>query len=153
MMLDYLKTNFRYDAWATKALLEAYMSYGFEVDSISRVFTHVINAQRVWLNRIGELNDSFDWEVVLTQPQLKEQHMKISGILSQYLEHLDAAKLSGAVSFQRVDGTPTSSTLMDILTHLYHHSMYHRGQIALRMRENMIVVPPTDYIVFSRLNA
>jgi uncharacterized damage-inducible protein DinB len=42
-----------------------------------------------------------------------------------------------------------NKTLLDILTHLPIHSAYHRGQIALLLREKNIKVEPTDFILYT----
>jgi uncharacterized damage-inducible protein DinB len=51
------------------------------------------------------------------------------------------------------DGQPRTGNVLDLITHLHTHSMYHRGQITVDLRSAGLQPVPTDYITFRRASA
>jgi uncharacterized damage-inducible protein DinB len=62
------------------------------------------------------------------------------------LDGLDAEGAARAVSYVNSKGEPWTSTAGDILLHVALHSSYHRGQIAMALRDGGEEPPYTDYI-------
>lgn len=54
------------------------------------------------------------------------------------------------ISYRNSLGEPFITKAEDILTHLLLHCAYHRGQIAMNLRENGLTPVPTDYILYVR---
>jgi uncharacterized damage-inducible protein DinB len=48
------------------------------------------------------------------------------------------------------DGKPRAGNVLDLITHLHTHSMYHRGQITVDLRTAGLQHVPTDYISYRR---
>ncbi len=66
---------------------------------------------------------------------------------SSILEHVD---LSAVLSYTNSSGRPFTNRVSDILFHIVNHSTYHRGQIALLLRQQGLEPVPTDYIFYKR---
>lgn len=66
------------------------------------------------------------------------------------LAGLDAAALDRAIPYTNSAGVAFRSTPRDILLHVALHGCYHRGQVALELRQNGAEPQPTDYIAFVR---
>ena len=45
---------------------------------------------------------------------------------------------------------PYENTFRELLTHVLMHSATHRGNIIVKLRDEGIVPPETDYIIFLR---
>ena len=58
--------------------------------------------------------------------------------------------LERGITYRNSAGEQYTSTLEDILTHVFLHGSYHRGQVASLVRAGGGVPSPTDYIFFTR---
>jgi uncharacterized damage-inducible protein DinB len=66
------------------------------------------------------------------------------------IEPLGPIELDGEVAYVNSAGQHFRSSRRDILIHVALHGCYHRGQVALLLREAGAVPEPTDYIAFVR---
>jgi uncharacterized damage-inducible protein DinB len=67
-----------------------------------------------------------------------------------YLDGLMAAELSRAVEWGPAEGPRFTNTVEDLLTQLFGHSAYHRGQIALLLRQIDCKPALTEFIYWAR---
>jgi uncharacterized damage-inducible protein DinB len=63
-----------------------------------------------------------------------------------YLTNLSPDDLEKQIDYRNSKGEAWSSRVDDVLTHVVMHSAYHRGQIALEMREAGLQPAYTDFI-------
>ena len=63
-----------------------------------------------------------------------------------YLSDDSPDPLDRSASYKNSKGEPWTSSVRDILTHVFMHSAYHRGQIATDMRQAGHVPAYTDFI-------
>lgn len=100
------------------------------------LMAHLVFARRMWLSRMG-LTDApagspfpedaevgkiaADWEAV-------------SQLWSDFLARSSDAELDRTVEYQSLDSGRYRNRFEDILTQLFGHSWYHRGQIATLIR-------------------
>ena len=113
---------------------------------------HLVAARAIWLARLAggpplvgplrpqdaRLDDvRAYWNVVLAG-------------WSSYLEDLDDEALPRVVEYRAGDGNLYQNTAEEILTQLFGHSFYHRGQIAMLVRASGGVPAETDYIHWLR---
>ncbi len=64
------------------------------------------------------------------------------------------ADLQRVITYQSIgDGGWFQSIVVDVLTQLYGHSLYHRGQIAARVRSSGGQPAETDFIFWTRVPA
>lgn len=112
---------------------------------------HVVAARRMWLFRLGAINedtDLFTREIGLAE--LPAQIAEMEKLWSQYLSQLDDADLARVFEYQSYEGQRFRNTIEDILTQLFGHSWYHRGQIALLLRSIGAEPAVTDMIFWTR---
>ncbi len=69
---------------------------------------------------------------------------------SDYLQRLDEGELSRVFEYRSIDGGWYRNTVIDILTQLHGHSIYHRGQIASLIRAAGGEPVETDFVFWSR---
>jgi uncharacterized damage-inducible protein DinB len=64
----------------------------------------------------------------------------------RYLAGESAAVLEQRIHYTNSKGEPWDSLVRDVLTHVFLHSAYHRGQIAADLRQAGFVPAYTDFI-------
>jgi uncharacterized damage-inducible protein DinB len=112
---------------------------------------HIVAARRMWLFRLGiaEQNaELFPREVSLVE--LPEQISEMETLWLQYLERLDDNELARVFEYQSYEGSRFRNTIEEILTQLFGHSWYHRGQIAQLIRSIGAEPAVTDFIFWAR---
>lgn len=112
---------------------------------------HVVAARRMWLFRLGVLSsdtDLFTREISLAE--LPAQVSEMEKLWSQYLAKLDDTELLRVFEYQSYEGQRFRNTIEDILTQLFGHSWYHRGQIALLLRSIGAEPAVTDLVFWTR---
>ena len=118
-----------------------------------KMLTHILLAEEAWLGRIRGTSYRNTWGPPLSSLELGSLPTMRQAAWEEILAG-SAGALTEVIHYKRFDGTPDSSALVDIVTHACTHGMYHRGQIAAyaaRTFPEGPKIPPTDFIVFSRL--
>jgi uncharacterized damage-inducible protein DinB len=118
------------------------------------LMVHLVAARRLWLYRLGAAKDGpkasefFQRGVAL--PDLESRLADIQTRWSSYLSALTADELGRVFEYQSLEGTWFRNTIEDILTQLFGHSWYHRGQVALLLRSIGAEPAVTDFVYWTR---
>jgi uncharacterized damage-inducible protein DinB len=116
------------------------------------LFAHMMLARRLWLYRFGVLaegpRDFFPQNVALDTVKAMAEEMHAAW--SAYFERLDEAELARVFEYRSLEGSRFRNRIEDILTQLFGHSWYHRGQIALLLRQAGGEPAVTDFVFWSR---
>lgn len=149
----------RYEEWASGKTLDALRTAegggAAEFKRAMGIFGHIQSARHEWLFRFGQIAKRPwvmfpDWTVDEAAADAK----RLDGLWSAFLAKLTDADLDGEVEYKSNEGKPFASRRRDMLTHVYNHSTYHRGQIALLVKMAGGTPPDsTDFVVFSRRSA
>lgn len=151
IMKQYLIDTFRFNDWANHRILEA--MHGLDDKSeASTVFSHIITLQDKWLLRVkGDPSESEIkwWGTPYDYDELAERWREsLDGWLS-HLDPLDEAELGKEISYTPGQGdNGDRHTLRDIVLQLNYHSILHRAEIGLRLRDLGIEPPLLDYIYY-----
>src|SRR5690606_14249917 len=97
----------------------------------TQLFSHILNAQQIWNNRIDPQLPLFDvWDVHPVQhfEKIDAENYKHS------LSILDRFELNAKIAYVNSKGQGFNNDIKGILFHLINHSTYHRGQIATEFR-------------------
>jgi uncharacterized damage-inducible protein DinB len=125
-----------------------------EFQKAATLFAHIIEARRLWLHRMGAAREapSLDdmWPASVSVAELGPRLDAMHAIWSRHLESLDDAAIARHFEYQSFEGQPFRNTIEDILTQLYGHSLYHRGQIALLLRAMGAEPVSTDFLFWTR---
>jgi uncharacterized damage-inducible protein DinB len=116
------------------------------------LLAHVVAARRMWLFRLGVAADG-PRELFPTGLRLEEITAdlgQVEAAWSAYLAGLTDADLARVFEYQSLDGGRFRNTVEDILTQLFGHSWYHRGQIAVLVRACGGEPAATDYVFWRR---
>jgi len=116
------------------------------------LFAHIMAARRLWLFRFGAAGEP--------PPELFPQGVSADAIAalaeemhaawSAYFDRLDEAEAARVFEYNSLDGPRYLNSVEDILTQLFGHSWYHRGQIALLLRSCGAEPAATDFVFWCR---
>ena len=143
---DYLRRQFAYDAWANGEVLKAIRTAGGENRRSLQLMSHILAAERVWLERLKQVPQSVP---VWPEPDLAQCETEAAELGKLWFEHLDlitAGDVTQAITYKNSKGETWTSMIVDVLAHVVTHSAYHRGQIASHMREKGQTPAYTDFI-------
>jgi uncharacterized damage-inducible protein DinB len=112
---------------------------------------HLVAARRRWLNRLGAWPEA---------PDLFPQGNKLEDLpdlvsatetaWTQYLQRLDEAELAREFDWQIANGDRYRWNVEGVLTQVFGHAWYHRGQIAQLVAALGGKAVDTDYIFWSK---
>ncbi len=144
---DLLQRMYRHMAWADARTLAVLRSMAEPPPQAVDLFAHMLTAEHVWLRRIEDVEPTYEvWQSL----GLDECERLARANREAFARMLDGTDRTRAVSYHTTNGTPHTTPLEDILVHVSHHGMYHRGQISLLVRASGGTPVSTDYIVFHR---
>ena len=116
------------------------------------IMGHIIAARHLWLYRFGILPDhpTDFFPKGLSIADLKDREAKVEGHWQAYLSRLDEKEFNRSFEYQSLDGGKWRNTVGEILTQLFGHSWYHRGQIASLIRASGGEPAITDFVFWAR---
>jgi uncharacterized damage-inducible protein DinB len=149
-MLELFRRLFVYDQWSiARSLSTLDPSVGSQAKLL---LSHILLAEAIWLKRLnGE--DSSD---IPTSRELsfEECERQLAGLSRDYIKFVDSLSedsLTRPITYKNTKGIEFTTPVSDILMHVAMHGAYHRGQIALLVRNSGGTAANTDYITFTRL--
>ena len=116
------------------------------------LMAHLMAARELWLFRFGiraEAPTEF-FPTGLTLLEITTRVERVQAAWSDYLAKLDDASLARIFEYQSLDSGRYRNTIDDILTQLFGHSWYHRGQIASLVRAAGGEPAATDFVFWTR---
>ncbi len=142
---------FKYNEWANYRVLIALEELETIDDTLLSLYSHVLTAQIVWLNRIKDLATSpFPiWE----QYKLRELRSMTEESATNWFSYLNEHQyetFEEMIFYTNSRGEKHENTIREIINHVLSHSAYHRGQIAKEIRKAGVKPPDTDYIIYAR---
>jgi len=145
-MTEFYQNLFHYTHYANKKVISILQEHAVEDTPQAMVLmNHLINAHQLWNNRVSPHEESFGVWQIHPRHQL---HLLDQVNYERSLELLSVIVLEKEITYTNTFGDTYTRTVGKIFYHIINHSNYHRGQIALRLREMGIDPPVTDYIYF-----
>lgn len=112
------------------------------------LLNHILNAHQIWNARILNQDTFRVW-------QINADNLLLT-INSDNYNHsckiLTERNLDEIITYKTSTGQEFSNSIQGIFFHFVNHSTYHRGQIAMLMKEAGLEPIATDYIFFKRNN-
>jgi uncharacterized damage-inducible protein DinB len=149
-LLEHLRRQFAYDAWANREVLAGLKAGARPAPQPVKLLAHILSAQRLWLERIRQQPQSLPVWPDFALAQCEAQIAELAGLWRDFFGEISAVRLSKKVTYKNSKGEPWTSTVQDILTHVVLHSTYHRGQIASQVRAGGEQPAYTDFIHVAR---
>jgi len=148
-----LQHLFIFDLWCNRKLADLIVKEGAfrERDACIGFLSHIINAQRIWFDRVIDLSilDVEPWDGIDIQEmkrEAKETHQMWIDLIGDHDMDLDAK-----IYYQNSAGVSFVNSFTDICKHLILHGQHHRAQISLLLSRSGIRPPEIDYIQYMRI--
>jgi uncharacterized damage-inducible protein DinB len=117
------------------------------------LFAHIVGARIMWLHRFGFLKekpvDLFPAKVDVNS--LSSIADKMYSVWDDYFNKLDEKELQRVFEYKSTEGLWYTNKIEELLTQLFGHSWYHRGQIAMLVRMIGGIPAETDYVYSKRI--
>lgn len=144
------RKTFEWNTLANLRIISAMQLAGPD-DTCVELLSHCLTAEHIWFLRI----EGFDTRTREVWPQLRlneclERCRENDAIAAAYFSNATDAELSRTVQYRNSKGEIYSGIVSDILTHVSHHSAYHRAQINQRLRKAGAAAAVVDFISFTR---
>lgn len=110
-----------------------------------QLLSHILNAQKIWNNRIEGKQDRVEVWKNLEVDQLEDAENEN---FHETLRILEKEDLDRVVSFTNTKGESYQNSIRDIIFHVINHSTYHRGQIATEFRKQGIDPIVSDFVYY-----
>lgn len=148
-MIEYLRRLFEHLAWADGRVLEVVLDTQ-DAEAL-RLLSHLLASEVVWYARIetGQSRHLKIWPT-LSPAQCADLSRENARAYRKMVDDLSPEDLEREVVYRNSKGTEYRTALADILLHVAMHGTYHRGQVALRLRDAGHEPVNTDYITFVR---
>ncbi len=150
-MLETIQRLFAYGWWANARILSALGSAPGGHQKALRPLAHILVAERIWLLRLrGEDTSSVDKSPELSRDECERLADENRRAYAALLAALSDDGLNSPVTYRNFAGTEFHTPVGEILMHVALHGTYHRGQIAVAVREEGGTPAGTDFINFVR---
>jgi uncharacterized damage-inducible protein DinB len=149
-MKEYFLKLYQYNAWSNSRVLNCLQRQKVDDEKILTLMGHIVAAQFLWLHRIQGL----------PQPNVKlwgtyrldELIPMAEDVGKQWLQFVESEdNFNRTLSYTNYVGEPYTNNVEMIMIHLVNHSSYHRGQIAMLLRQKGLEPINTDFITYDRV--
>jgi uncharacterized damage-inducible protein DinB len=149
--LTMLRRSFEHTVWGHRRVLEALRGPPTPPARAVRLLAHLLAAEDVWLRRLRGEDATVtpiwpDWNLEACAERLTAN----AEAYHTFLESLTDARLREVVTYPNSAGKVFHTPVGDILHHVFSHGAYHRGQVALLLRQAGLEPVNTDFITFVR---
>lgn len=153
-----------YNYWANDQIVRYIKAAGIELadqqlissfPSIRLTLFHIWDAERVWLRRLQGQNLE-NWPpsagFIGSLEEALVEILNQSNRMKEYVEGCSEQSLHSVIQYKNTAKKDFTTSVMDILTHCFNHSTYHRGQVITLLRQvGFTSVGSTDYITYCRI--
>ena len=147
-MQHLLQDFFEYNQFQNRQLI-GILEVQVVPEKVLLLFSHILNAHQIWLNRIRPDDPAFGvWQIHPTE-QLASLNARLHERSFELLRE-ENLELQKNISYQTTSGKAFSNSLQEILIHIANHGTHHRAQIATLLRTGGIAPPAMDYIFYKR---
>jgi uncharacterized damage-inducible protein DinB len=136
--------------WADQRTLTSLRSAAHPAAKAVETYAHILGSEHVWLSRLYGMPPRIAVWPNLTLDECDAVAAENSAQYGKLVDALTDDALERGITYKNSAGEQYTSSLVDILTHVFMHGSYHRGQVASMVRARGGSPSPTDYIFFTR---
>ena len=156
---DDLGRLLEYTTWANRRVLRA--AAALKVEDFKRdlggshggvrgTLAHTLSAEWLWLERWkgvspARLLDEGEFPDVVA---LSERWRAVNAHRDFWFRGLDEAAFAEPVRYRSLEGKPHEVPLGQLVQHVVNHSSYHRGQVAVLLRQLGVAAASTDMVMW-----
>lgn len=155
--------QYNYHQWANGRFFEHLKTLPDEIydqkiesvfSSISKVFAHIYQVDRMWLSVMS--GDSFEETMKVIEKvkkrtpdkNLQEMQLFYDELSGQYAAFFDGQDLDEVISIEHPRYGALDTAVSELVQHVVNHGTYHRGNITAMLRQQGHAGVPTDYIIY-----
>lgn len=149
-MKEFFLKWYSYNAWANRRVIGCLERQAITDEKILSVMGHLVSANFIWLNRIKDLPKSKyelwgKYDVPALKRMVEEADEQWMNFISEH-ENFDRV-----LKYRNYAGDYFENNVQQIMIHLVNHGSYHRGQVAMLLRQKGFEPINTDFITYDRV--
>jgi len=161
-MKELLKQMAVYNVWAHKKIMDVVLALPVEnqkaeipssFSSLEKTILHLWDAESIWWQRM-KLHE----RLMIPSENFKGTTVEaVNGLLSQstlweeWVNNVSDNMLEHVFEFRNKKGDQIKMPIWQMLTHIFNHGTYHRGQLVNMLRQlGVEKIPGTDFSTFVR---
>jgi uncharacterized damage-inducible protein DinB len=149
-MKEYFLKLYQYNDWANRRVIECLENQDVRDEKILRIFGHLVCAQLIWFNRFKGLPKSplklwGDYPLA----ELKSIAKEAARCWLEFIDEEDS--FDRVLKYNNYVGDYYETNIRDLMAHLVNHCTYHRGQVAVLLREKGFEPVNTDFVTYDRI--
>jgi uncharacterized damage-inducible protein DinB len=149
--IEGLKYLVEYNEWANRRVLDALKMSPNPSAKAARALSHLLIAEKEWMARLKDTSSArTDFWPPSSMAECKALYEETAQAYREFVDGLTEEALETRTTYKNSKGIQYTSTFRDVLTHVFMHSAYHRGQVAMAVRAEGGEPAYTDYIGFVR---
>ncbi len=137
---------FRYDDWANREEISQLRTMTPPPARAVRILAHIAATQWLWLARLHGGPPSVVWP----EWSIDECAAQVDALRDAWPAAMPRIDLTASITYTNTLGERWTSRADDVLTHVILHGAYHRGQIAIIVRDAGETPAYTDFIQCTR---
>jgi uncharacterized damage-inducible protein DinB len=149
-MMEEIRRLCAHMRWADERVLKSLRSADPLPADAVKLFAHVLGAEHTWLSRLRQQSPRMAVWPTLTLDECEALSAENAEGYEAFLDALEPGGLAREVEYRNSAGQEFRSRIGDILLQAATHGGYHRGQVAMLLRQAGAEPMPTDYIAFVR---
>lgn len=151
-MKTFFEKWYSYNAWANRKLINCIEQQQVNDQKILTTMGHLLSANFIWLNRIKGLPKS---EYKLWgEYSLAQLKTMVEEADKQWIDFIQSqGDFNRLLKYNNYVGDYFENNVEQIMIHLVNHGSYHRGQVAMLLRQKGFEPVNTDYITYDRVLA
>src|SRR5262245_5829170 len=142
-----MERNLAYDDWANREEVSHLRAMAAPPARAIRILAHIAATQWLWLHRMGVAGPP---PAVWPEWTLDECAAQFGALPAAWSDALPRIDRAATITYTNSLGETWTSRNDDVLTHVILHGAYHRGQIAILVRDAGETPAYTDYIHCTR---
>lgn len=149
-MKDFFLKWYQYNAWANRRIVGCLERQMITDEKILTVFGHLMAANFIWLHRIKDLPKSN--YVLWGKYDLTELRKMVEEADDLWMSYIqENENFDRVMKYRNYVGDYYENNVQQIMIHLVNHGTYHRGQVAMLIRQHDFEPVNTDFITYDRV--
>jgi uncharacterized damage-inducible protein DinB len=149
-MKDFFLKWYQYNAWANRRVIRCLEQQNVIDEKILSVFGHLMAANFIWLNRIKDLPKSkYELWGKYDLTELKRMVVEADELWISFIKGNE--NFDRQMKYHNYVGDYYENNVQQIMIHLVNHGTYHRGQVAILLRQQGFEPVNTDFITYDRV--
>lgn len=149
-MKEFFLKWYSYNAWANRRVIGSLERQAVTDEKILSVMGHLVSANFIWLNRIKDLPKSkYELWGTYDVPGLKRMVEESDEMWMSFIRENE--NFDRVLKYKNYVGDYFENNVQQIMIHLVNHGSYHRGQVAMLLRQKGYEPINTDFITYDRV--